>query len=193
VVGSATAQGAVLTVNGAPVGNFLVAGHRGGGGSTDGIARSADRVCGAAFFNQPDGVAVDAAGNIYVVDTSNDTIRKITAARKVSTVAESPSTTGSTDATGGAALFNSLRGLATDAAGNVYIADTFNDVIRKITLSGPVSTLAGTAGLPDPAAGTGHAAHFIHPHGLATDSTGNVYVADTLNHTTHMITPAGAR
>jgi hypothetical protein len=139
---------------------------------------------------QPSGrCCIDAAGNIYVADTGNNTIRKITAAGQVSTVAGSPGTTGSTDGTGGAALFNSLRGFATDAASNVYIADTFNDVIRKMTLSSPVSTLAGTAGLRDPAYGTRPAAQFIHPHGLTTDSTGNVHVADTLNHTTRMITP----
>jgi NHL repeat len=137
-------------------------------------------------------VAVDGAGNIYVADTANNTIRRLTASGVVTTLAGTAGVSGSTNGAGSAALFNSPRGLATDAAGNVYIADTFNYVIRKMTATGLVSTLAGTAGLPGPADGTGPAAQFIHPHGLATDSTGNVYVADTLNHTTRMIIPAGA-
>jgi hypothetical protein len=90
----------------------------------------------AARFMDPQGVAVDSAGNIYVADAGNDTIRKITPAGVVSTLAGSPGQAGSADGTGSAALFNSPEGVAVDSAGNVYVADTGNDTIRKITPAG---------------------------------------------------------
>ena len=78
-----------------------------------------------------------------------------------------------------------------DSAGNVYVADTFNHTIRKITPAGVVSTLAGLAGSIGTANGTGSAARFNYPEGVAVDSAGNLYVADTDNHTIRKITPAG--
>ncbi len=98
--------------------------------------------------------------------------------------------TGSTDATGIAASFNLPYGVCTDASGNVYVADGGNNKIRKITPAGVVSTFAGsgTAGSTD---ATGIAASFNSPRGVCTDATGNVYVADELNHKIRKITPAG--
>src|SRR5688500_16983903 len=134
----------------------------------------------AARFFTPQGVAVDAAGNVYVADTNNHTIRKITFFGIVTTLAGTAGSSGTTNGTGAAARFNLPRGVAVDTAGNVYVADTSNSAIRKITSAGVVTTLAGgTAGSVD---GTGAAARFLSPNGLAVDATGNVYVADTANH-----------
>jgi uncharacterized protein YjiK len=160
-------------------------------GTTD-IFGSADGTGAAARFNSPRGVATDGAGNVYVADEGNNTIRKITPAGVVSTLAGTARLTGSTDATGAAARFNAPRGVTTDGAGNVYVADMFNHTIRKITPAGVVSTLAGTAGVIGSTDAAGATASFFLPRGVATDSAGNVYVADTSNHTIRKITPAGA-
>ena len=156
-----------------------------------GASGSADGTGGAARFNGPRGVAADAAGNVYVADTSNSTIRKITSAGVVSTLAGSALNSGSADGTGSAARFDIPWGVATDSAGNVYVADTYNETIRKITPAGVVSTLAGSPGLDGSADGTGSAARFDFPSGVATDSAANVYVADDSNETIRKITPAG--
>src|SRR5712675_1171564 len=90
---------------------------------------------------------------------------------------------GSADGTGSAARFSQPSGVATDSSGNVYVADSYNHTIRKITPAGVVTTLAGLAGITGSADGTGSAARFSHPWGMATDSSGNVYVADSFNDT----------
>jgi hypothetical protein len=163
----------------------LFAGHMQGRGSVDGVAA-------AARFNTPHSVASDSAGNVYVADTNSNTIRKITPAGGVTTLAGTAGVFGSADATGAAASFNSPHGVATDNAGNVYVADTFNNTVRKITSAGAVTTLAGSASITGGTTdATGAAARFNFPQGVATDSVGNVYVADTSNHTLRKITPAG--
>jgi sugar lactone lactonase YvrE len=156
-----------------------------------GVSGSAEGTGSAARFNDPFGVAVDSAGNVYVADTSNYTIRKITPAGVVSTLAGSAGSPGSADGTGSAARFDLPEGVAVDSAGNVYVADSNNSTIRKITSAGVVSTLAGSAGIQGSADGTGSAAQFDTPEGVAVDSAGNVYVADSLNETIRKITPAG--
>jgi sugar lactone lactonase YvrE len=154
-----------------------------------GTAGSADGTGTAATFNNPAGVAVDASGNIYVADKDNHKIRKITAAGVVTTLAGS-GTDGSADGTGTAATFSLPEGVAVDASGNIYLADTGNDKIRKITAAAVVTTLAGsgTAGSTD---GTGTAATFDLPTGVAVDAFGNIYVADQNNHKIRKITSAG--
>jgi len=142
-----------------------------------------------ALFNQPSGVAVDSNGNIYVADSANDQIRKITPTGVISTLAGSK-TRGNTDGTGSAASFNYPYGVAVDSNGNVYVVDNGNHGIRKITSAGVVTTLAGS-GTKGNADGTGSAASFYSPAGLAVDSNGNVYVADTGNNAIRKITPAG--
>src|SRR5882724_4796927 len=86
---------------------------------------------------------------------------------------------GNEDGTGAAAHFNNPSGVAVDSSGNIYVADQSNHTIRKVTAGGVVTTLAGTAGMFGSADGTGAAARFYYPFGVAVDSVGNVYVADT--------------
>jgi serine/threonine-protein kinase len=143
----------------------------------------------AATFDLPEGVAVDASGNVYVADNGNNLIRKITPTGIVSTLAGS-GTAGSANGTGTAASFNSPFGVAVDAAGNVYVADSGNNLIRKITPAGVVSTLAGS-GARGANNASGTAAGFNTPSGVAVDLSGNVYVADENNNQIRKITPAG--
>src|SRR5207249_4424137 len=102
-----------------------------------------------------------------------------------------PGGPGSVDGTAGAARFNYPSGVAVDSAGNVYVADSGNSTIRKITPDGAVTTLAGRAGQSGRADGTGSAARFNEPSGVAVDSAGNLYVAEFLNSTIRKITPTG--
>jgi sugar lactone lactonase YvrE len=152
---------------------------------------SADGVGASARLGDPDGVAVDAAGNVYVADTFNCSIRKITPDGAVTTLAGRPGVFGSADGTGAAAQFNLPEGVAVGADGNIYVADTQNFSIRKITADGVVTTLAGSSGLAGSADGTGAAAQFANPTSVAVDGDGNVYVADADNDTIRKITPAG--
>ncbi len=151
---------------------------------------SADGTGSAARFTFPSGIAVNAAGNVYVGDET-DTIREITPAGVVTTLAGDADHQGTTDGTGSTALFEQPAGLAVDAAGNVYVADIGADTIRKITPAGVVTTLAGSPGQTGSADGTGSAARFSFPTSVAVDGTGNVYVADNGNDTIREITPAG--
>jgi hypothetical protein len=128
-------------------------------------------------------VEVDSVGNVYVADAGNHTIRKVTPGGGVTTLAGLAGNPGSTDGTGSAARFRSPAGVVVDADGNVYVADGGNETIRKVTSGGAVSTLAGLAGSPGSADGTGSGARFSSPHGVAVDSVGNLYVADSNNST----------
>jgi sugar lactone lactonase YvrE len=153
-------------------------------GSTDGAGSE-------ARFREPSGVAADSAGNVYVADTTNDTIRKITPDGVVSTLAGLAGTTGSADGMGSGARFRAPVGVVVDTAANVYVADTANHTIRKITPTGMVTTLAGRPGSSGSTDGVGSTAQFRAPSHLAIDSTGSIYVADSGNHTIRKITPAG--
>jgi sugar lactone lactonase YvrE len=165
-----TANGTVTTLAGS--GNY---------GSTDGQGTSAS-------FTSPIGVAVDGSGNVYVA-CSDSRIRKITPSGNVTTLAGS-GITGSTDGQGASASFGSPLGVAVDESGNVYVADAYNNRIRKITPSGNVTTLAGS-GITGSTDGQGASASFGYPLGLAVDRSGNVYVADLGSHRIRKITPSG--
>ena len=208
---------------------------------------AADGTGSAARFNRPSGVAVDSAGNVYVADTGNNTIRKVTPGGVVTTLAGLAGSYGSADGTGSAARFDwpnrrgggqrgqrlcgghgqqhdsegdagrggddpggpggqaraaptaraarrgstVQRGVAVDSAGNVYVADTGNHTIRKVTPAGVVTTLAGLAGNQGSATARAARRGSSSPSGVAVDSAGNVYVADTGNHTIRKVTPGG--
>ncbi len=157
---------------------------------TEGVTGHADGTGAAAQFGYLVGVAIDVNGNVYVSDAEFNTIRRITPTGVVSTLAGSPGITGHADGSGPAAQFNQPNDLGVDASGNIYVADSGNDTIRKVTPAGVVSTLAGTVGVAGHADGTGTAAQFNAPAGLTADSAGNVYVVDQ-NDTLRKITPAG--
>jgi trimeric autotransporter adhesin len=156
-----------------------------------GVAGRADGTGAVATFNNPEGVAVGADGTVYVADSRSNTIRKITAAGVVTTLAGSGST-GSANATGTAASFNYPTGIAVAADGTVYVADRDNMRIRKITAAGVVTTLAGS-GSYGGTDGLGAAASFAFPYGVAVGVDGTVYVADNNNHTIRKITAGDAR
>jgi hypothetical protein len=150
-------------------------------GST-GVIGSTDATGIFAKFNFPYGIASDGT-NLYVSDTANQTIRMVAIATdEVTTLAGTVGSSGKTDGTGPAALFNHPFGITTDRT-NLYVADRDNGTIRQIVIAtGEVTTLAGTAGATGTTDGTGPAAQFKSPSGITTDGT-NLYVADTANNT----------
>jgi hypothetical protein len=141
----------------------------------------------AAKFNSPFGLTVDALSNVFVADNENHKIRKIKSDKTVTTFVGGVQ--GDINGTGTTALMNLPFGLASDQAGNVFVADTFNDKIKKITTVGLVTTLAGIGNGDVNGAGT--VAKFNAPMGVAVDAGGNIYVADTENNKIKKISVAG--
>ena len=170
---------------------YTIAGSAGTMGTNDGIGTA------QALFNNPAGVAVDSAGNVYIADNGNDTIRKVIPVDGmwvVTTIAGKAGLAGSADGTNTSARFQSPAGIAVDGAGNLYVAEFGNHTIRMLVPAGTnwvVSTIAGKAGVAGSADGTNRTARFKAPMELALDANGNVYVADSGNDTIRMLAPAG--
>lgn len=153
----------------------------------DGIAAA------EAWLNTPLGVAVDSAGNLYIADVLNHRIRKVGTDGKIATVAgngfvgysgdEGPAT---------AATLAYPISVALDAAGNLYIADSHNDCIRKVAPDGTITTVAGTgmAGFSGDG-GPATRAQLNYPKAVALDAAGNMFIADTFNNRIRMVTPDG--
>jgi len=169
-----TAQGVVTTL----------AGAAGQPGDVDGTGN-------AARFSGPTRLTVDSSGNVYVTDTGNSTIRKISPAGAVLTIAGQGGVCGALDGSGTTAQFCNPKGIALDPSGNLWVADTKNNTIRKIDQAGHVKTVAGKAGVCGSADGPAAAAMFCGPSDITVDKWDNVYVADTGNSTIRMIDPKG--
>ena len=161
-----------------------------------GVSGAADGTNSTARFHWPSGLAVDGAGNIYVADHLNHTIRKIAPAGTnwvVSTLAGLAGTAGSADGTNDQARFNQPHAVAVDTNGNLFVTDNYNRTIRKITPVGAnwvVSTIAGLAGVAGSDDGTNSQALFNSPEGIAVDSSGRLYVTDRLNFTVREVSPS---
>ncbi|MGD1030252.1 MAG: protease pro-enzyme activation domain-containing protein [Opitutaceae bacterium] len=161
-----------------------IAGSAGQQGTSDGTGTG-------ALFYDPQNLALDGFGNLYVVDGEADTVRKVVIATgAVTTIAGSARRPGSADGTGSGARFDDPVGVATDSSRNVYVADLGNDTIRLVTPAGVVTTLAGLARSAGSTDGTGTGARFDAPSGVAVDSAGDIFVADSGNDTVREISPA---
>lgn len=153
-----------------------------------GVAGEKDGTGKQASFNFPNGMIIDAAGNIIVGDEEGTTIRKVTQAGVVTTIVKKTTSVVNGDAK--IATFNQPTGVVTDATGNIYVADAGNNLIRKITPAGMVSTFAGTGskGNDD---GALTSASFSSPTGIAIDASGNFFVADSANNLIRKISATG--
>ena len=158
---------------------------------TSGSKGSTDATGTAARFSAPVGLTRDGSGNYYVADQTNHTIRKISASGVVTTLAGTAGQSGSVDGTDVAARFNLPTGITCNAQGDLYVSDLGSHLIRKITAAGVVTSLAGQAGASGSSDGSGTAARFFKPAGLAIDSAGNIYVADMGNSTLRKISASG--
>ena len=156
-------------------------------GKADSPPTTVDGRGAAARFLWPHGITIDAAGNLYVTDVC--TVRKITPAGDVTTLAGDAGVNGTSNGKGAAASFKQLYGIARDAAGNLFVTD--GCTIRKITPAGEVTTFAGKADVQGSADGIGAAARFGGLGGITIDPRGNLYVGDVGNDTIRKITPAG--
>lgn len=155
----------------------------------NGSTTFADGAAAVATFNAPRGIVVDPSGTVYVTDANNNRIRKVTSDGTVSTFAGNGGTAFA-NGNGTSATIVGAQGIAIDASGNLYVAETGGNRIRKITSGGVVTTLAGN-GVTGCANGSGTAAAFHFPGGVTVGDSGNLYVADTYNNRICRITPAG--
>jgi sugar lactone lactonase YvrE len=146
-----------------------------------GVSNSFDGSGANAEFYHPEGVATDAGGSVYVADTWNHTVRKISPVGAVTTLAGLAGNFGAADGTNSKARFNRPTGIAVDSSTNVFVADSLNHTIRKISPSGSVSTIAGLAGVWGSSDGTNSAAHFYMPEGIGIAANGDLFVTDSGN------------
>ena len=165
---------------------------------TVGTNAFADGLNLSAWFSTPVGICVGANGNLYVADTGNSVIRKLTPVTNgwvSSTIAGLAGFPGNADGTNSQARFDYPSGVTVDANGNLYVADQVNSTVRELSTDGTnwtVFTIAGLAGNYGSANGTNSAARFYYPAGIAVDTAGNLYVADQINSTIRKLTPLGS-
>lgn len=157
-----------------------------------GLRGSVDGLGTAARFSFPVGVVTDGAGNLYVSDSANNTIRKVVPATgQVTTLAGSSCASGEADGVGGAAQFVWPEAIASDGAGNLYVADLVNHTVRKVVVATrEVTTLAGAAGQEGHSDGIGAAARLSYPANVTADQTGSLYVSDGFSCTVRKIATA---
>lgn len=160
-----------------------IVGPLGGRGHEDGSGTD------ASFF-YPDAICSDLAGNVYVADNGRNTIRQITPSGVVTTLAGTPGSSGYIDATGAAARFYNPNGICINSTGDIYVADTYNQVIRRVTSAGVVTTFAGTGSVGS-IDGVGSSATFNYPQGMCFDPSGNLYVIEPVTTRIRKITSAG--
>ncbi len=153
------------------------------------VAGNADGTGAAASFDGPNGIAVDGGGFLYVADGSGNLIRKVSPLGVVTTLAGS-GVFGFADGTGALASFFEPTGLAVDSTGNVYVADSGNSRVRKVTSAGVVTTVAGS-GVSAVIDGIGTNAAFDYPVGLTIDTAGNLFVTDDGAQNIRVITLGG--
>jgi sugar lactone lactonase YvrE len=152
-----------------------------------GVSTYADGNGTSARLNQPTGVAYDANGNLFIVDSANHVIRKMDTSGNVTLFAGTPGVSGSADGTGSAAQFYQPFGLVFDTHGNLFVTDSLNSTIREISPVGVVTTFAGVAGATGASDGNGAAASFNHPRGITIDANNVLYVTDENNYTIRQI------
>lgn len=145
----------------------------------------------AARFQQPAGIALASNGDLLIADVFNHTLRRATPAGVVTTVAGEAGVPGSINSNGTSARFNTLQGVAIDVAGNIYVADAANHLVRKVAPDNAVTTLVGSPGVQDTKDGTGSAAHVAFPWAMALDIRGDLYLVEAGGHVVRRITPAG--
>lgn len=172
-----------LTVN--PPTLSFIAGQIGGIGNFDGTGAS-------ARINNPSGITIDSAGNTFIADTRNHTIRKVTPDGVVTTYAGTAGKSGYADGPSASAQFSFPSGVTIDRSGNVYVSDGQNNVIRKINTAGIVTTFAGLAGQSGETDGVGQAARFTSIQGITIDSQDNLYVIDSFGQKVRKISSTGA-
>jgi sugar lactone lactonase YvrE len=183
-----TGYGKVITfTTGANISSVVVAVSTFAGNGTAGTADGTGT--GAAFF-KPQGITADASGNLFVSDSYNNTIRHITSAGVVTTLAGT-GVVGYANGAGAVAQFYGPANLTVDAQGNTYVADFGNNVIRKITAAGVVSTYAGNGDAGYSGGNDPLASRFNNPTSVAIDGSGTMYVADRGNNVIRKITAAG--
>jgi len=162
----------------------IIAGTGNPGTPTEGPATSSD-------LQYPQGVAVDSSGNVYIADTSNNLVEKVTPSGTLSIIAGTGNRGAPTEGPATSSDLWSTQGVAVDSSGNVYIADYGNSLIEKVTPGGTLSIIAGNGNFDPPTAGPATSSALYGPAGVAVDSSGNVYIADTGNNLVEKVTPGG--